>query len=411
GGQRRERRRLGRRLADRLTGGRDGGLTGGRDGGLTGGRDGGLTGGRDGGLTGGLGRLRRLGGLRRLTGGRPAGTGHRTGTAVGPPARRWARRAHRRAGRVGGVRIGFGLPVSGSWATPENMIHVARRAEELGYHSLWTFQRLLTPADAAWGEPYRSVHDPLLPLAYVASATTRIRLAVAVVNLPFISPVVLAKQIATLDVLSGGRVDVGLGNGWADEEFIATGATKRGLGRRAEEYLTLLKRLWTGEVVSHEGEFYRVPGMRLGPTPVQRPHPPLLLGAYVPSALRRAGRLCDGRVSSSRADLSRLGEAAAEVRAGAEQAGRDPDTLRLVCRGPVKVRPTSGPHRVPLTGTLDQIREDIDAIAAQGMTDLFIDLNFDPEVGSPDADPAGSLRRADEALEAFAPDVPPDSRP
>lgn len=301
------------------------------------------------------------------------------------------------------MKIGFGLPVSGSWATPETIAHVAVRAEQLGYHSLWTFQRVLAPPDHSWGETYRSVHDPLLPLAYAAALTGRIRLGVAVVNLPFLSPVLLAKQFATLDVLSGGRLDAGLGNGWADPEFTATGATKRAQGRRADEFITLLRRLWTEEVVTHAGEFYRVPGMRLDPKPVQRPHPPILLGAFAPSALRRAGRLCDGWVSSSRADPTRLGEAVAQVRAAAEQAGRDPDQLRMVCRGSAKVRPAGGPDQAPLVGTLDQIRSDVDAIAAQGITELFIDLNFDPEVGSPDADPASSRRRADEALEAFAP--------
>jgi probable F420-dependent oxidoreductase len=301
------------------------------------------------------------------------------------------------------MKIGFGAPVSGSWATPDTLAHVARGADELGYHSLWTFQRLLAPVDAGWGEVYRSVQDPLLPLAYAAAVTTRIRLGVAVVNLPFVSPVALAKQAATLDVLSGGRLDLGLGNGWADEEFAAAGVTKRRQGQRADEFIELLQRLLAEPVVEHTGEFYRVPRMRMDPKPAQRPHPPVLLGAGAPSALRRAGRLCDGWVSSSRADPGRLGEAVARVRAAAEQAGRDPRRLRFVCRAPVRMRPHGGSHRPSLTGTPEQIRADLDDIAAQGITELFIDLNFDPEIGSPDADPAESRRRADDALAAFAP--------
>jgi probable F420-dependent oxidoreductase len=301
------------------------------------------------------------------------------------------------------MKIGFGAPVSGSWATPENLAFVAQRAEALGYHSLWTFQRLLSPPDGHWGEVYRSVHDPLLPLAYAAAVTSRIRLGAAVVNLPFVSPVLLAKQLATLDVLSGGRVDAGLGNGWANEEFVATGVDKQRQGARADEFLTVLRRLLADDVIAHDGEFYRVPQMRMDPKPVQRPHLPILLGAGAPSALRRAGRLCDGWVSSSRADLTRLGESAALVREAAARAGRDPDTLRFVCRGSVRVRPSAAGRRAPLTGTLEQIRSDFDLVAAQGITELFIDLNFDPEIGSPDADPVASRRRAEEALEAFAP--------
>jgi probable F420-dependent oxidoreductase len=301
------------------------------------------------------------------------------------------------------MQIGLGLPVSGSWATPANVAHVARRAEELGYHSLWSFQRLLSPPDASWGEVYRSVHDPVIPLAFAAALTSRVRLGVAVVNLPFVAPVVLAKQLATVDILAGGRLDAGLGNGWSDAEFIATGATKQRLGRRADEFIAVLKRLWTDEVVSHDGEFYRVPAMRMDPKPVQRPHPPLLLGAGAPSALRRAGRLCDGWVSSSRADLAALGASVAVVKEAAEQAGRDPRSLRFVCRGSVKVRPAGSPQRAPLVGTLDQIRADFGELAGQGITELFVDLNFDPEIGSPDADPGDARRRADEALAAFAP--------
>jgi probable F420-dependent oxidoreductase len=307
---------------------------------------------------------------------------------------------------VSRVKIGFGAPVSGSWATPENLAHVARRAEQLGYHSLWTFQRLLSPVDAGWGETYRSVHDPVASLAYLAALTSRIRLGVAVINLPFVAPVVLAKQLATVDLLSGGRLDAGLGNGWADEEFAATGASKRGQGGRADEFIELLKRLWTEDVVAYQGSFYQVPRMRMEPKPGQRPHPPILLGAGAEPALRRAGRLCNGWVSSSRADLRQLGASVRVVRAAAEQAGRDPAALRFVCRGSVKVRPAGSPQRAPLAGTLDQIRSDFDDLAAQGITELFVDLNFDPQVGSPDADPADSLRRADDALAALAPAPP-----
>jgi probable F420-dependent oxidoreductase len=301
------------------------------------------------------------------------------------------------------MQIGFGAPVSGSWATPDNLAHVARRAERLGYQSLWTYQRLLSPVDATFGEVYRSVQDPLLPLAYIAAVTSRIRLSVAVVNMPFVAPVVAAKQFATLDMLSAGRLDVGLGNGWADAEFVATGATKDRQGKRATEFIGLVKRLWTDDVIEHDGDFYRVPRMRMDPKPVQRPHPPILLGGSVGPALARAGRLCDGWVSSSRTDPRSLGEAVRQVKAAAERAGRDPAALRFVCRAAVRVRPAGVAERAPLTGTLDQIRSDFDDIAAQGITELFVDLNFDPEIGSPDADPATSMRRADEVLEAFAP--------
>jgi probable F420-dependent oxidoreductase len=302
------------------------------------------------------------------------------------------------------VKIGFALPVSGSWATADNITHVARRAEELGYHSLWTFQRLMSDVDGKWGETYRSVQDPLTTLAYAAAVTSRARLGVAVVNMPFVTPILLAKQTTTLDILSGGRLDVGLGLGWADEEYIASGATKHQAGKRADEFIALLTTLWTDDVVEFMGEFYQVPRSRMEPKPVQKPHPPIILGGTVPAALRRAGRLADGWVSSSRADLATIGESIATVEQAATAAGRDPATLRYVCRGVVRIR-TEGDeeNRRPLTGTIDEVRSDIDMLATQGVTELFIDLNFDPQIGSPDADPARSRRHADEALEALAP--------
>jgi probable F420-dependent oxidoreductase len=297
------------------------------------------------------------------------------------------------------VKIGFALPVSGSWATPENVQHVARRAEELGYHSLWTFQRLLSPVDGSWGEMYRSVYDPLVTLGYAAAITTRARLGVAVVNAPFTTPVLLAKQTATLDRLSGGRLDLGIGLGWADEEYAASNVDKDNRGKRLEDFLAALRTLWIDDVSGHTGEFYTVPTSRLEPKPIQQP-PPILLGGTAPAALKRAGRLADGWVSSSRADLTRISESIDIVKQAAAKAGRDPDALRFVCRGVVKVRDN---REGPLSGSLDQIRQDLPVLEEQGITEVFVDLNFDPQIGSPDAGLFSSMNRASEVLEALAP--------
>src|SRR5215207_6001858 len=300
------------------------------------------------------------------------------------------------------MELGFGVPVAGAWATPTNQVRVARRAEELGYRSLWTFQRLVVPEvpDERSGAPYyQQVQDAVVPLAFLAGQTSRIRLGTAVLIVPFFPPALLAKQLATLDIVSEGRLEVGLGIGWSRTEYAAFGRR----GARAEEFLAALRALWTGEVASYQGEFYRLPPARMAPKPVQRPHPPLLLGGTARPALRRAGRLADGWVSGSTADLTRIGESIEVVRAAAREAGRDPERLRFVCRGAVKVRPAGQPDRAPLSGSLAEIRGDFDMLAAQGVTEVFVDLNFDPEIGAPDSDPAEALRRAEEALEALAP--------
>ena len=308
------------------------------------------------------------------------------------------------AGRYGdAMQLGFAAPVSGSWATPENCVELARRAEELGYTSLWTFQRLMSPLDGdapVLAPAYQSVHDPLAVLAYLAGQTTRVRLGVAVVNLPYYAPPVLAKILATIDHLSDGRLDAGLGIGWLPEEFEAVGVPVARRGARAEDFIRCLKAIWTDEIVEYRGDFYRVARSRIDPKPVQKPHPPVLLGGTAEAALRRAGRVAAGWISSSRADLSRIGDSVAVVRDAAVAAGRDPEELRFVCRGVVKVR---AGERAPLVGSIEEIRADLGGLAERGITETFVDLNFDPEIGSSDADPGASMGRAREVLEALAP--------
>lgn len=142
------------------------------------------------------------------------------------------------------MQIGFGAPVAGAWATPEFLAAFSERAEEAGYASLWTFTRPLVPEGSAMEPVYHSVLDPLVALGFVAARTSRIRLGVATISLPFVNPAYLAKQATTVDVLSGGRFDLGLGIGWMPEEFELMGASTARRGPRTEEYLAVLRTLW-----------------------------------------------------------------------------------------------------------------------------------------------------------------------
>jgi alkanesulfonate monooxygenase SsuD/methylene tetrahydromethanopterin reductase-like flavin-dependent oxidoreductase (luciferase family) len=205
--------------------------------------------------------------------------------------------------------------------------------------------------------------------------------------MPFASPVLTAKQLTSLDIVSGGRLYIGLGNGWSDEEFQAVGASKEGLGKRAEYYLLVLRKLFGDEMVEHEGRFYSVPRSTFEPKPGS---PPILLGGSAPSALRRAGRLADGWISSSRANMTEIAEAVGIIKLSAEAAGRDPEALRFITRK-------------PMIGSLDETRADLARLEEAGVTEAFLDLNFNPEVGSPDADPARSLDLAERVLEEFSP--------
>jgi probable F420-dependent oxidoreductase len=300
--------------------------------------------------------------------------------------------------------LGFGLPVAGSWATPDTMRRVARRAEVLGYASLWTFQRVLY-VDGELDPLQRSVHDSVVALAYVAGHTDRIGLGTATICAPFTAPALLAKTLASLDVLSGGRLTVGLGSGWLPQEYTAAGVPFARRGARMEEYLRCLTALWTQDPVEFAGEFYAVPRSHLGPLPVQQPHPPVLLGGTAAPALRRAGRLAQGWIGSSRHDLTQIGAYVETVREGARAAGRDPQALRIVVRGLVDlVEHDPGDRRLPLHGTVEQVLDDLCALRTQGATEVFFDLNLSPRLGAPDVDAGAALAYAERVLDSFAPE-------
>jgi probable F420-dependent oxidoreductase len=286
------------------------------------------------------------------------------------------------------MKLGFSLPTAGDWATPENQVRVARQAEALGYHSLWVFQRLLyalepkneyppTPGKF-WPELFERVFDPIVTLAYVAAATTRIRLGTSVLIMPFYTPVVLAKQLATLDVLSGGRLHVGLGIGWSEDEYEAVGVPFKQRGRRADEFLRCLDMIWTQDVIEFRGEFYRVPRCRVEPKPVQKPRPPITIGGYGPMVVKRAVELGDG-FNGGNLPIAAVAPLIQQIRGAASARRKDPDLLHIVCRGNYRVHDiTQGKDRRPLWGTLEEIREDIGRYADAGVTELFLEGNFVP---------------------------------
>lgn len=286
------------------------------------------------------------------------------------------------------MHLGFALPVSGTWATPENQLRVAQAAEALGYHSLWVFQRLLYALHPRndypplpgqpWPKAFERAMDPIITLAFVASATRRVRLGTSVLIMPFYQPIVLAKQLATLDVVSGGRLDVGLGIGWSEDEYEAVGVPFRQRGRRADEFIACLKAIWTQDVVEFAGEFYRVPAAKVEPKPLQKPHPPITVGGYSPVIIKRAVTLGDG-FNGGNVPLSRVAPMVKELREAAAIAGRDPARLHVVSRGTYEVHSApQGKERRPLRGSLAEIREDVQRYAEAGLTELFLEPNFQP---------------------------------
>jgi probable F420-dependent oxidoreductase len=230
---------------------------------------------------------------------------------------------------------------AGTWVTAEGARALALGAEEHGFSALWAIDHAVLPtgfgpryqeAGGAWAVPDDyPIADPLTWLAFVAAVSPTLRLGTAVMAAPTRSPVVLAKQAATLDVLAGGRLTLGLGAGWLPEEFEAVGVPIEERMPRLEEAVAVLRTLWHEPVASFEGRFTRFKDVISSPKP---PHGtiPIVMGGRTPAGARRAGRLADGFFPTGR-DPVELGELFAIARAAAEDAGRDPETLELIAGG------------------------------------------------------------------------------
>lgn len=290
------------------------------------------------------------------------------------------------------MRLGFALPTGASWATPVTLTRIAQHGEACGYSSLWVFQRLLYAMEPrnehygapgrAWPEAFESVLDPLVTLSFVASRTRTIRLGTSVLVMPFYSPVVLAKQLATLDIMCEGRLCAGLGLGWSVDEYAAVGVPWERRGARADEFVRCLKAVWTDDEVEFEGEFYTVPRSRIAPKPLQKPHPPVLIGGYSTASLRRAARLGDGYTGGNM-PAAMMADVIARFRAAAELSGRDPDALPVVSRASFNVTASPlGAGRRVFWGSVEQILDDMRAYEASGVTELFLDPTYQPGGGT-----------------------------
>ncbi len=229
---------------------------------------------------------------------------------------------------------------------PDGLVATAQRAEKLGYESIWRGEHLVLPTSLE-GERYPYTPDGVPPLdtrapvldtlvvfSYLAAATERIRLATGIYILPLRNPIVTARAVLTLDVLSRGRVTFGIGIGWMRGEFAAVGEDFRTRAARTEEAIALLKSLWTEPETRFEGTFYDVGPIHFEPKPVQKPHPPIVMGGETDAALSRAARLADGwyghvkspedvaaiadRLRSARVELGREGPFEVTIRVAPE---------------------------------------------------------------------------------------------
>jgi probable F420-dependent oxidoreductase len=283
------------------------------------------------------------------------------------------------------MKIGLFLPQVGEYVTKENILYIANEAEKEGINSVWVLDRLLWPLnpqtpykatpDGALPVDFQSVLDPLTTLTYVAGVTKRILLGTSIIDMFFQNPVILAKRFATLDILSDGRTISGLGIGWSKDEYEVSGVPYKDKGSRADEFLQVLRKIWTDDVVEFKGQFYNIPASKIGPKPLQKPHPPILLGGFSPKTFSRIVNYANGWIGvAGFGPLKQLEQVINGLRESARKVDKDPSNIGIylgsypdVLESPVP----SNEERSPMTGTIDQIGSDIEQIKAMGTNHIF----------------------------------------
>ena len=234
----------------------------------------------------------------------------------------------------GPVKLGVIFPQTEIGTDPIAIRDYAQAAESLGYEYLLAFDHVLGANAASrpgWAGSYRhtdSFHEPFVLFGYLAGVTSRIELATGIIILPQRQTALVAKQAAEVDVLSGGRLRLGIGIGWNDVEYEALGESFHNRGRRSEEQIEVMRALWTNELVTYDGRWHKITDAGICPLPVQRPIP-IWFGGTADQTLRRIARLGDGWISNLRGPDDRARDIISRLRDYARREGRDPDELGI----------------------------------------------------------------------------------
>jgi probable F420-dependent oxidoreductase len=289
------------------------------------------------------------------------------------------------------LKIGVLLPVASQQATRENIIQTAKLSEQEGFDSLWVFERLLWPLNPQTPYPitpdgslpleYQKVLDPLETLTYVAANTNKISLGTSVIDMLFHNPVILARRFATLDVLSEGRAIAGLGIGWSKDEYQASNVPFSNRGKRADEFIQALKKIWTEDIVEFKGKYYNIPASKIGPKPIQKPHIPIYLGGFSPNTFARIVNYdANGWLGLIGGPLEYLENTIQTIKDQANKANKDPNNFEVILLAYPNIidskNQSNEVQRFPLTGTVDQIGNDIKRIKDMGIDHIIFGYNF-----------------------------------
>lgn len=273
------------------------------------------------------------------------------------------------------MKIGFAVPNNQGVEDPNDLVALAVTAENLGYSSVWVAEHLFHASYVAKRLGDKPYHDALTILIAIGAVTKKVRLGTSVLVLPWHDPARLGKTIATLDQLSGGRVDFGVGVATTKDEFENLGVDFATRGKRADEILAALQALWTQDVPKFSGEFYRYEGLAFSPKPLQKPYPPILIGGSSAAAHRRVARFGDGW-HTLRQSPRQVAEGRDRIMQLTEDAGRDPAKLKFSLSIGVKFTDkapeTPLQDRVNATGTDEDIAATFRAFAAAGLDEIVV---------------------------------------
>ena len=275
------------------------------------------------------------------------------------------------------MKFGFIIPHNFGLDDPDDVLNIGKRAEELGFDSVWVNHHILNVGyifDRLGSKPY---YDAMTVLTWVAAHTEKVRLGTTVLVLPYLNPLVLAKTLATVDVMSKGRLNVGVGVGALKPESDALGSTFETRGRYADESIKIMRELWESEDPEFDGEFFSFSGVKFSPKPIQKPGPPLLIGGASRAALRRVATLGDGwhPIRQSIADLK---QNIATIHRLAEEAGRDPSEITVTVRTELDVLDSrSDGTESPMIGTADQLLATIEQYEEIGVSELVLSVSTD----------------------------------
>jgi probable F420-dependent oxidoreductase len=238
------------------------------------------------------------------------------------------------------MQVGLRLPQTGrNLATKENIIYLAKQAENAGFNSLWVLERLIWPInphdkypgtiDGKFPEEWQYIFDPLETLTFAAANTSKIVLGTSVIDMLFHNPVILARRFATLDVLSEGRAIAGCGIGWSKDEYEVSSISFKDRGKRADEYLQILKKIWTDDIVEFRGQFYDIPASKIGPKPIQKPHIPIYLGSYSQKTFARIANHANGWICTIRDSLNQVKSNIDKINEECHKVNRDPKDINI----------------------------------------------------------------------------------